>query len=178
MTEDANPTTTGGTRPSRWPGMRAGRPAVGRRSLALVAALIGAAAIGAGATALAQRGRVTLVALAPAPISVMRDDSAVAIKGQVADIFGNKFVVQDQGGRALVDTGRAGEGGGLVAPSETVIVQGRFERGSIHAVAVQHADGRTDMVGPPGPPLGPLPGRPPGPVAGAAPPATPVPGSP
>ena len=58
-----------------------------------------------------------------------------------------------------METGRSGEGGKLVAPSETVIVQGRFERGFVHALAVQHADGRTDMVGPPGPP------PPPGPLA-------------
>lgn len=153
MTDDTRPTTTGGRRPPRWAAMRAGP-----RALALAAALVGAGAIGAGATALAQRGHVTLVALTPAPITAMTDGSAVAIKGTVAEIFGNKFVVQDQGGRALVETGRSGEGGKLVAPSETVIVQGRFERGFIHALAVQHADGRTDMVGPPGPrpPPGPM----------------------
>ncbi len=136
-----------------------------RRRSALAAALIGACAVGAGATALAQRGRaVTLVALTPAPIAAMKDWSPVAVKGQVAEIFGNKFVIQDDGGRALVETGRQGEGGGLVAPAETVTVQGRFEHGFIHAVAIQHADGRSDLVGPPGPP--PRPPRPMGPDAG------------
>lgn len=154
MTEDTTPTTTAGDTPPRPRGAWVGRRAIGPRSLALVAALVGAGAIGAGATALTQRGRVTLVALPPAPIAAMAEGSAVAIKGQVAEIFGNKFVVQDQGGRALVETGRSGEGGKLVAPSETVIVQGRFEHGFVHALAVQHADGRTDMVGPPGPPHG------------------------
>ena len=70
----------------------------------------------------------------------------------MAEIFGNKFVIQDDGGRALVETGRQGEGGGLVAKAETVTVQGRFEHGFIHAVAIQHADGHNDVVGPPGPP--------------------------
>lgn len=137
----------------------------GRRRSALAAALIGACALGAGATALAQRGRaVTLVALTPAPIATMKDWSPVAVKGQVAEVFGNKFIIQDDGGRALVETGRQGEGGGLVAPAETVTVQGRFEHGFIHAVAIQHADGHSDLVGPPGPP--PHPPRPMTPNAG------------
>lgn len=124
-----------------------------RLSATLAAALVGAAAVGAGATALAQRGRaVTLVALTPAPITAMKDWSPVAVRGRVAEVFGNKFVIQDEGGRALVETGRQGEGGGLVAPAETVTVQGRFEHGFIHAVAIQHADGHNDFVGPPGPP--------------------------
>lgn len=131
-----------------------------RRTAATAAALLGAVAIGAGATALAQRGRaVVVVALTPGPISAMKNWSPVAVKGQVAEIFGNKFVIQDEGGRALVETGPQGEGGGLVAQSETVTVQGRFEHGFIHAVAIQHADGRNNVVGPPGPPP-----HPPGPI--------------
>lgn len=146
------------------PGPDPAAPAPPRRTLphrsALAAALLAACAVGAGATALAQRGRaVTVVALTPAPITAMKDWSPVAVKGQVAEIFGNKFVIQDDGGRALVETGRQGEGGGLVAPAETVTVQGRFEHGFIHAIAIQHADGHNDLVGPPGPPHPP---RPPG----------------
>lgn len=124
-----------------------------RRRIAFVAGLIGVVAVGAGANALAQRSRaVPFVALAPAPITAMKDWSPVAVKRQVAEIFGNKFVVQDDSGRALVEIGRHGEGGNLVAKSETVTVQGRFEHGFIHAVTIQHADGHNDVVAPPGPP--------------------------
>jgi hypothetical protein len=35
----------------------------------------------------------------------MTDWSTIEIKGQVAEIFGNKFVLQDASGRALVETG-------------------------------------------------------------------------
>ena len=90
----------------------------------------------------------------------------MAVKGTVAEVFGNKFVVEDDSGRALVETGPQGDNGGLVAKSETVTVQGRFEHGFIHAIAIQHGDGRADAVAPPGPPLprpsGPdaVPGRP------------------
>lgn len=135
-----------------------GPPSNPRRSKALRrtafgAALVAACAAGAGATAVAQRGaRPVLVSLAPAPITSMRDWSAVALKGQVAEIFGNKFIIADDSGRALIETGPQGEGGTLVAKSETVTVQGRFEHGFVHAMAVQHDDGRTDIIGPLGPP--------------------------
>ena len=56
-----------------------------------------------------------------------------AIKGEVAEIFGNKFVVQDGTGRALVETGRRGRRRHLVAKGEAVTVQGRFENGFLHA---------------------------------------------
>jgi uncharacterized protein YdeI (BOF family) len=141
----------------------------GKRSPALFAALSVAFAVGGGVTAAAlQARRPTLVMLTPAPIPSLHDWSEVAVKGQVAEIFGNKFIVQDDSGRALVDTGRSGESGNLVAKSETVTVQGRFEHGFVHAQAISHSDGRNDFVGPPGPPP-PAPG---GPV-GARPPNAP-----
>ena len=122
------------------------------KRVAAAAALVGAFAIGAGTGAMALHGhRVQAVLLTPGPITAMRDWSPVAVKGAVAEVFGNKFIVADDTGRALVDTGRAGERASLVAPSETVTVQGRFEHGFIHAVSIAHADGRMDVVGPPGP---------------------------
>jgi hypothetical protein len=124
-----------------------------RVRLGFVVALLGAFAVGGGATALSLQGlRPAFVMLPPSPIASMHDWSPVAVKGQVTEIFGNKFIVQDPSGQALVETGRAGEGGGLVVKGETLTVQGRFEHGFIHAAALSHADGRNDFVGPPGPP--------------------------
>lgn len=95
--------------------------------------------------------------VAPVAIQALAPSGATAIKGEVAEIFGNKFVVQDGTGRALVETGRAGEGGGLVAKGETVTVQGRFETGFLHARVLTHGDGRTLLLGPAGgPPTGSL----------------------
>jgi hypothetical protein len=131
----------------------------GKRSPALFATLLVAFAIGGSVTAAAlQARRPSLVMLTPAPITSMHDWSEVAVKGQVAEIFGNKFIVQDDSGRALVDSGRPGESGQLVAKSESATVQGRFEHGFIHAEVISHPDGRNDFVGPPGPP--PPPGGP------------------
>ena len=153
-------TSTDGPKPAPRP-----RPPRPSPRAAVAAALVAAFAVGAGATALAQRARpVTFVALTPGPVGAMRDGNPVAVKGEVAELFGDKFVVQDDSGRALVETGPQGDGGRLVAKAETVTVQGRFEHGFIHAVAIQHGDGRTDVLTPPAPPhpgpMGPGPDRP------------------
>ena len=127
----------------------------GKRRIAAAAALVGAFAVGSGVTAAALQSRQpALVMLTPAPITAMHDGSAVAVKGKVAEIFGNKFILQDDSGRALVDLGPRGDRSPLVAQSEAVTIQGRFDHGFIHAQAVSHSDGRNDLVGPAGPPHG------------------------
>src|ERR1700722_19589333 len=159
LTEMSTPETPTSSLPPPEPPTRFRPFRSGKRSPALFAPLLVAFAIGGGVTAATlQARRPSLVMLTPAPITSMHDWSEVAVKGQVAEIFGNKFIVQDDSGRALVDTGRSGETANLVAKSETVTVQGRFEHGSIHAQAISHPDGRNDFVGPPGPP--PPPGGP------------------
>jgi hypothetical protein len=124
------------------------------RTAALSAGLLIIGAIaGAGALRVAGGPRQASFVLQPSPIASMSEWSPAAIKGQVAEVFGNKFIITDASGRALVETGREGEGGGLVKPNEMVIVQGQFERGFVHASVIQHDDGRADLVGPPkGPP--------------------------
>jgi hypothetical protein len=123
---------------------------------ALIVVLAAGAALGAGGTRMAQRWQPqSVMLLQPAPIDKMTDASAVAIKGEVAEIFGNKFVMQDPTGRALVDTGPRGEDRAVVAKGEAVTVQGRFDHGVIHAQVVAHADGRNEAFGPPHGPKGP-----------------------
>ncbi len=126
-----------------------------KRGLAAAAALVGAFAVGGAVTAVALQNRQpAFLVLTPAPITAMHDWNPVAVKGQVAEIFGNKFIIQDESGRALVETGPKGDDGKLVAKSETVTVQGRFEHGFIHAQAISHGDGRNDLLGPARPPHG------------------------
>ncbi|MET3858975.1 hypothetical protein [Rhizobium sp. OAE497] len=100
------------------------------------------------------RPSVDLAPLTPSSISSLKDDwSTVTVKGTVAEIYGNKFIVQDETGRALIETGPAGESGSIVAINEPVSVQGRFEHGFLHASYVVHQNGRTDALRPPpGPP--------------------------
>ena len=132
--------------PRRGPRLSRGSLAIG----ALAVALIAGAALGAGGTRLAQNWQPrSVVLLQPAPIDRMAERSPVAIRGDVAEVFGNKFVVQDGSGRALVDTGPRGEDRTLVTKGETVTVQGRFDRGVVHAEVLAHADGRNEAFGPP-----------------------------
>lgn len=129
------------------------RPRLSRGSLAtgvLAIVLIAGAALGAGGTRLAQNWQPrSVMLLQPAPIDKMAERSPVAIRGDVAEVFGNKFVVQDGSGRALVDTGPRGEDRVVVAKGETVTVQGRFDRGVVRADVLAHADGRNEAFGPP-----------------------------
>ena len=126
-------------------------PRISARALGIggaIAILVAGAALGAGGTRLAQNWEPQRVLLLqPAAIGDLRDDTQVAIKGDVADIFGNKFVIQDSSGRALVDTGPRGEDRRIVIKGETVTVQGRFDGGIIRAQLVAHADGRNDAFG-------------------------------
>lgn len=98
------------------------------------------------------RPSVELAPMTPVAISAMPADSLVTVKGKVAEIFGNKFVIQDDSGRALVETGPEGEGGMLVTSNEIVTVQGRFDDGFLRGSYLVHEDGRTEALGPSGKP--------------------------
>lgn len=124
---------------------RRGRTTALSVSLILIGAIVGAGALRLAGGVQSQ----TAFVLQPSPITSMSEWTPAAIKGQVAEVFGNKFIIADASGRALVETGREGEGGRLVKPNETVTVQGRFERGFLHASVIQHEDGHADLVGPP-----------------------------
>jgi len=109
------------------------------------------AAAGAGAMKLT-RPSMELAPMTPVAISAMPDWSLVTVKGKVAEVFGNKFIVQDDSGRALVETGPAGEGGNLVGVNEAISVQGRLERGFLHASFIVRQDGSVEALGPAGGP--------------------------
>jgi uncharacterized protein YdeI (BOF family) len=113
--------------------------------------LAAGAIIGGGAISLT-RPSVMMAPMAPVAINALAQDSIVTVKGKVAEIFGNKFVIDDSTGRALVETGRAGEDGKIVAPDEQITVQGRFDDGFIHATFIVQADGKVEALGPPSPP--------------------------
>lgn len=177
-----------------------------RRRPAILGAALGLLVVGGGAGALAVEANRPTVTMAPAtPVAIRTltndDDSIVTIRGRVAEIYGDKFVMADGSGRALVETGREGEDGTLVGVGQPVTVQGRFDRGTFHAAFLIGADGKVKALGPlgrpphdrggPGGPGGPgAPGSPdrgpgagpdrappPPPAGGAAPAATPAAGT-
>lgn len=128
----------------------------GRMALAAAAVAILAAGGGIGATAVAHmKPSVEMAPAAPVAITSMADESVVTVKGSVAEVFGNKFVLADQSGRALIETGRAGEGGKLVKTGEEVTIQGRFDDGFVKAAFLVRADGKVEQIGGFGPKHGP-----------------------
>ncbi len=132
-------------RPERASGLARGLR--NRRGLVVgaVAAPLALAAVG---LSLAQPGQtVTPTPVAPTAISALAPSGSIAARGEVAELFGNKFVLQDGTGRTLVETGREGEDGKLVAKSETVTVQGRFDKGFLHAKLITRADGSQTTLG-------------------------------
>lgn len=148
----------------------------GRLGLAVAGLLALGGAAGAVVTA-ETRPTATMAPANPVPIRSLETSGIVTVRGRVAEIYGNKFVMVDASGRALVDTGREGDDRQLVTPNEPVTVQGRFERGFIHAAFLVSTDNKVTALGPlAGPPHGP-PGPDGGRRANCAPPPPP-PGSP
>lgn len=150
-----------------------------RAGLAGIALLLAGVAGGAGAMALTRPG-VEMAPSAPTPIARLAATSGiVTVHGQVAETFGDRFLIQDATGHALVDMGPRRHGPATGAP---VTVQGRFERGELHARFLVDASNQVEEVGPPPPPgPGPLPGvlhGPPAPPFGPGAPPVPPPAQP
>ena len=130
-------------------------PHLRRRGWVVLPAVAVALAVGVAGGAVAMkmvRPTPEMAPMTPVAISAMPASSLVTIKGKVTEIYGNKFVLQDDSGKALVETGPAGEGGGLVTKDEAVTVQGRFDRGFVHASYLVDKDGKTEELRAPGPP--------------------------
>lgn len=90
--------------------------------------------------------------ITPMPIARLQPADVVAVKGSVAEIYGNKFILEDDSGRMLVDLGPRGDDRAVVTKGEQVSVQGRFDRGFVAAQVLSRADGRSEAFGPPPPP--------------------------
>jgi hypothetical protein len=120
---------------------------------------IGAAG-GASAVSLT-RPAVEMAPTVATPVAKLANSSGVVtVKGRVAEVYGDRFVVQDGSGRAMVDGGRDA----AVTKGAAVQVQGRYDDGQLRASYVVDADGKVTPVGPPPPRAGKGPdGRGPGP---------------
>jgi hypothetical protein len=123
---------------------------LGAAALLLVGGAAGAIAVSA------TRPSIEMAPLNPIAIRSLTDGPPViTVKGRVAEIYGNKFVMADASGKALVDTGRSGEDTHLVTSGGPVTVQGRFDHGFIHASYLIGSDGKVVALRPKGPPHGP-----------------------
>ena len=91
--------------------------------------------------------------------SLAQRSGVVTVRGQVAEVYGTHAVLTDASGRTLVELGRPGEEGSLVATGQTVTVQGRFRNGVLHGSFLIDAKGDVTLLAPFGPPRGPGLGR-------------------
>lgn len=122
----------------------------GRRgTLTFAGAGLVALGIAAGAGVVAKtRPPVSMAPAVPVAIRSLSSDGIVTIRGRVAEIYGNKFIMADASGRALIDTGREGDERPLVTAGEPVTIQGRFERGFVHAAFLIGPDNKVMALGP------------------------------
>ena len=121
-----------------------------KRAGIVVAVLAFGAVGGAGIYHVFEKSHAqSILLLQPAPIAQIAGPGPVAVKGQVAEVFGNKFIIQDHSGRMLVDTGHHREGQNLVAKGEMITIQGDFDDGFIHASVMTRANGTTVALGSP-----------------------------
>lgn len=149
MTEDAKHSQSNAM---QRPDGKRSRPLIAGIGAALLALGVAGGAIGAGL--LRDHPASYDATLAPTPIAQTATASGeqIALDGKVAEIFGNKFVITDGTARVLVDTGPAGEKGGLIKVDEAIQVQGHFEEGFLHAHAIRRANGEVEELATPPPP--------------------------
>jgi len=160
-----------------------------RMGLAAAALVAAGAAGGAGAVSMT-RPDVTMAPTVATPIARLAASSGiVTVKGRVAEIYGDRMIVQDATGRTMVAGNR--EVAATLARGSAVMVQGRYDDGQLRAAYLVDPTGQVTEMGPgrdgpggPGPkgprhgpghgpdrgPAGGPDGPPPPPADGAAPP--------
>ena len=134
--------------------------------------VLAASAGGAGAMAMT-RPSIEMAPTVATPIAKLASSSGiVTVKGRVAEVFGNRIVVQDGSGRAMIDAGP--DGASNLTTGAPVMVQGRYDQGQLRAQFLVGPNGAVEAVGPAHPPHGPG-APPPPPGAGPAGPPPPPP---
>lgn len=119
------------------------RARMGLTAAALVAA---GAAGGAGAVSMT-RPAVTMAPTVATPIARLAASSGiVTVKGRVAEIYGDRMIVQDATGRTMVAGNR--EVGATLARGSAVMVQGRYDDGQLRAAYLVDPVGQVTEVGP------------------------------
>lgn len=69
------------------------------------------------------------------------------VRGTVAEIYGNSFILADASGRTMVALGRRANPASLVTVKQQVTVQGRYADGVLRAGFLVGADGQVTALG-------------------------------
>lgn len=108
------------------------------------------AAGGAGAVSLT-RPTIEMAPTIPTAIAKLpNSNGVVTVKGRVAEVYGDRFVLQDATGRTMIDAGR--EARGTVQTGAAMTVQGRFDDNQVRASYLVDPQGQIAAVGPAGRP--------------------------
>ena len=103
---------------------------------------------GAGAVALT-RPAVEIAPTVVTPIArLSATNGLVTVRGRVAEIYGDRLLVQDGTGRTLVAIGHEEATG--ISRGSPLLVQGRFDDGQLRARFLVDASGQAREVGPGG----------------------------
>ncbi|GAA3696096.1 hypothetical protein GCM10022268_03350 [Sphingomonas cynarae] len=117
-----------------------------RMGLAAAALLAAGAAGGAGAVSMT-RPAVTMAPTVATPIARLAASSGiVTVKGRVAEIYGDRMIVQDATGRTMVAGNR--EVAATLVRGSAVMVQGRYDDGQLRAAYLVDPAGQVTEVGP------------------------------
>ncbi|MDO9370374.1 MAG: hypothetical protein Q7T68_17540 [Sphingopyxis sp.] len=120
----------------------------GARAVAAIALVAIGAAGGASAASLT-RPAIEMAPIVATPAAKLAAATGiVSVKGRIAEVYGDRFVVEDGSGRAMIDAGR--ENGVALAKGTAITVQGRFDDGQLRASFITTADGEITQVGPRG----------------------------
>lgn len=140
---------------------------VTQASAALALLVLGAVA-GAGAMTYTRPSIEMAPAIPTAIAKVPQTAGLVTVKGKIAEVYGDRFILQDGSGRLLIDAGP--DASGKLQQGNALMAQGRYDNGQLHAsYLVDPQGGITDVGGPPHAPHGPGHGGPPPPPPGAGP---------
>lgn len=124
-----------------------------RRRMTTGLAAIGLLAVGGIAGGAVSREFRPPIAMAPIHAVAIRNLSTttgiVTIRGRVAESFGDRWVIDDGTGRALIDGGPHGNGDTLAPLGAVVSVQGQFDRAAFHPSFLVDASGTVTPLAPP-----------------------------
>ena len=117
------------------------RAKIGAGAFVLLA--VGAAG-GAGAMSLT-RPAVEMAPVVPVAIARLpQADGVVTVRGRIAQVYGDHFVLNDGTGNALVDTGRTPDN--AVQAGRTMTVQGHYNNGTLRASYLVNPQGQIAQV--------------------------------
>jgi uncharacterized protein YdeI (BOF family) len=120
----------------------------GARAVTAVALLAIGAAGGASAASLTRPAIEMAPTVATPAAKLAAATGIVSVKGRIAEVYGDRFVVEDGSGRAMIDAGR--DNGLTIAKGAAITAQGRFDDGQLRASFITTADGEIVQVGPRG----------------------------